>query len=166
MIREPYCQYNEKDQSICKDKMEFIDFQPEVDDSDNDNLELDFVENDEGKCLVDDSQEESGISSDFYRKFHNQSLEIRDVVDDRGDKNCKLDIRDLKHEMYWEIDWSFVEFDKYDGYEKAAEKCEKSLCTFNISSDPKDSFLDAVSFGLVFKLSKNSVINEEIISKC
>ena len=47
--------------------MEFIDFQPEVDDSDNDSLELDFVENDEGKCLVDDSQEKSGISSDFYR---------------------------------------------------------------------------------------------------
>ena len=120
--------------------MEFIDFQPDVDDSDNDNLELDFVENDEGKCLVDDRQEESGISSDFYRKFHNQSREIRDVINDRGDKNCKLDICDLKHEMYWEIDWSFVEFDEFDGYEKAAEKFEKSLCTFNISSDPKDSF--------------------------
>ena len=40
--------------------MEFIDFQAEVDDSDNDNLELDFVENDEDKNFVDNKQEKPG----------------------------------------------------------------------------------------------------------
>ena len=40
--------------------MEFIDFQAEVDDSDNDNLELGFVENDEDKNFVDNKQEEPG----------------------------------------------------------------------------------------------------------
>ena len=84
--------------------MEFIDFQAEVDDSDNDNLELDFVENDEDKNFVDISQKEPGTSLNFYRKFHNQSREIHDDLNDRSDNIWKSDIRDLQPEMYWEID--------------------------------------------------------------
>ena len=42
--------------------MEFIDFQAEVDDSESNNLELYFVENDEDKNFVDDSQEDRIIS--------------------------------------------------------------------------------------------------------
>ena len=84
--------------------MEFIDFQAEVDDSDNDNLELDFVENDEDKNFVDISQKEPGTFLNFYRKFHNQSREIYDDLNDRSDNIWKSDIRDLQPEMYWEID--------------------------------------------------------------
>ena len=83
--------------------MEFIDFQAEVHDSDNYNLELDFVENDEDKNFVD-SQKEPGTSLNFYRKFHNQSREIQDDLNDRSDNIWKSDIRDLQPEMYWEID--------------------------------------------------------------
>ena len=42
--------------------MEFIDFQAEVDDNDNDSLGLNFVENDEDKNFVDGSQEEPETS--------------------------------------------------------------------------------------------------------
>ena len=84
--------------------MEFIDFQAEVDDSDNDNLELDFVENDEDKNFADISQKEPGTFLNFYRKFHNQSREIHDDLNDRSDNIWKSDICDLQPEMYWEID--------------------------------------------------------------
>ena len=65
---------------ICKDKMEFIDFQAEVDDSDNGNLEHDFVENDGSKNFVNDSQMEPGTSLNFNRKSHNQSREMHDAL--------------------------------------------------------------------------------------
>ena len=145
--------------------MEFIDFQAEVDDSESNNLELYFVENDEDKNFVDDSQEDRIISLNFYRKFHNQSREIHAALNDRSNNNCKLGTRDLQSEMYWEIDRGFVEFDKFDGYEKAAEKFKKSLYTFDTSSGPKDSFYNTILFGLIFKLFKNSVINKETIEK-
>ena len=60
--------------------MEFIDFQAEVDDSDNCNLEHDFVENDGSKNFVNDSQMEPGTSLNFNRKSHNQSREIHDAL--------------------------------------------------------------------------------------
>ena len=63
-----------------KDKMEFIDFQVEVDDSDNDNLEHGFVENDGSKNFVNDSQMEPGTSLNFNRKSHNQSREMHDAL--------------------------------------------------------------------------------------
>ena len=63
-----------------KDKMEFIDFQAEVDDSDNDNLEHHFVENDGSKNFVNDSQMEPGTSLNFNRKSHNQSREMHDAL--------------------------------------------------------------------------------------
>ena len=75
--------------------MEFIDFQAKVDDSDNDKLKLDFVKIDEHKNFGDNTQEESGAYLNFYRKFHNQSREIRN---NRSDG--KLDIRDLQPKMY------------------------------------------------------------------
>ena len=61
--------------------------------------------------------------------------------------------------MYWVIDRSFVEFDEFDGYEKTTENF-KSLCTFNISSDPKGSCYNGVLFGLLFNIFKNSMINK------
>ena len=64
----------------CKDKMEFIDFQAEVDDSDNDNLEHDFVENNGSKNFVNDSQMEPDTSLNFNRKSHNQSREMHDAL--------------------------------------------------------------------------------------
>ena len=142
--------------------MEFINFQAEVDDGNGD-LERDFAENNEDGKFTDDSQQEPSTSLSFDRRFHNQSREIRDALNGRSDDNCKLDTLDLQPEMYWEIDRSFVEFEKFDGYEKTVEKFKKSLCTSGISDDPKDSFHNAILFDLVFKLSKNSVINKDTI---
>ena len=80
-----------------------------------------------------------------------------------SDNNCKLDIQDLQPEMYWKIDRSFVEFDEFDGYEKVAEKFKKSLCTFQ--TDSKDSFYNAVIYGLIVKLSENKEANRNIVEQ-
>ena len=97
--------------------MEFIDFQAEVEDDDNDtannNLELGFAKNEEDKNFVNDSRQKPDTSLSFDR-FLNQSPEIHNALNDRSNDNCKLDTHNLQPEMYWEIDRSFVEFDKFD----------------------------------------------------
>ena len=80
-----------------------------------------------------------------------------------GTAILKLDAGDLQPEMYWEIDRSFVEFDEFDGYEKVAEKFKKSLCTFEI--DSKDSFYNAIIYGLIVKLSENKEVNRHIVEQ-
>ena len=45
------------------------------------------------------------------------------------------------------------------------KKLQKNLKRVFAHSDTKDSFHNAVLFGLVFKLSKNSVVNEEFIKQ-
>ena len=87
--------------------MEFIDFQARTD-YDNDDSEFDPPEYNADKIFLGDSQQQQGTSLNFYRKFHNQSHEIFDALNNRSDDNCKLDTRDLQPEMYWEIDRSFV----------------------------------------------------------
>ena len=84
--------------------MEFIDSKSIDIDADiaKENLEVIYDEDSNDKKFIDDyQQQESGVS--FYIKFHNQSREIQDALDDRSEDNCKLDIRDLQPEMYWEI---------------------------------------------------------------
>ena len=80
-----------------------------------------------------------------------------------SNNNCKLDIQDLQPEMYWKIDRSFVEFDEFDGYEKVAEKFKNSLCTFE--TDSKDSFYNAIIYGLIVKLSENKEVNRNIVEQ-
>ena len=85
--------------------MEFVNSQSiDVDvDIAKENLEVIYDEDSNDKKFIDDyQQQESGVS--FYIKFHNQSREIQDALDDRSEDNCKLSIRDLEPEMYWEID--------------------------------------------------------------
>ena len=85
--------------------MEFIDSKSIDIDADiaKENLEVIYDEDSNDKKFIDDyQQQESGVS--FYIKFHNQSREIQDALDDRSEDNCKLSIRDLEPEMYWEID--------------------------------------------------------------
>lgn len=76
---------------------------------------------------------------------------------------CKFDTCDLQPETYCEIDRALVKFDEFGSFEKTVEKFKKSLCTFDTSNDPKDYFYNAILFDLVFKLSKNSVINKDTI---
>ena len=87
--------------------MEFTDFQAGTD-YDNDDSEFDPPENNADKNFLGDSQQQQCTSLNFYRKSHNQLHEIFDALNNRSDDNCKLDTRDLQHEMYWEIDRSFV----------------------------------------------------------
>lgn len=56
--------------------------------------------------------------------------EISDMLNNRSDDNCRLDTRDLQLEMYWEIDIDYVQFDEFEGYEKATENSKKNLCLF------------------------------------
>ena len=128
--------------------MEFVGFEAEVVDDTN-KLELDYEE-DTDKSFLDDGQQKQSTSLNFYRKFQNQSQKISDALNDRSDDNCKLDIRDLQPEMYWEINRNHIQFDEFESHEKATKKIFKSLCLFE--HDLKDSFYNAILYGLVFKL--------------
>ena len=111
-----------KDQKMSKG----INFQAEIDDSSG-HLALLFVENNEVKKFIDDSQKKPGTSLNFDRRFHNQSCEICDALNDKNDNNCKLNTRNLQLETYCKIDRNFLEFQKFDSYEKNVEKLKKSL---------------------------------------
>ena len=67
------------------------------------------------------------MSLNFYRKFHNQSREIFDALNDRSDDSCKLDTRDLQPEIYWEIDKSLVQFDEFELSKTGRKIFKKSL---------------------------------------
>ena len=57
-----------------------------------------------------------------------------------------------------------VEFDEFEGSGKCLEQLKKSLLSFQ--GDLKDSFFDAVLYGLLFKLSENSrIISRNDIEK-
>ena len=90
-------------------------------------------------------------------------LEISGALNDRSDDNCKLDTQDLQPEMCWEIDRDCVQFDEFQGYEKATEKFTKSPCSFE--RDSEDSFFDEILYGLVYKLlqNKEKKVNKNII---
>ena len=49
-----------------------------------------------------------------------------------------------------------AQFDEFEGYEKATEKFKKSLCS--IERDSKDSFYNAILYGLVYMLKKKKSI--------
>ena len=137
--------------------MEFINFEVEAIDNSNsiNDLKLNF---DENKHFAGNKQIASASG-----RLYNHSRETHDALNDRSDNNCKLDTRDLQDEMYWEIDWSFVDFDEFEGYEKIVKKIKKSLWAFDISNDPNNFFYNAILFGLLFKLSKNRVKNPDTI---
>ena len=131
--------------------MELADFEAEVID-DADGLDEE-KENTEDQQILDGS--EQGTSLNFCRKFHNQSREISDALNDSSDDGCKLNTRDLQPEMYWDGDCEHVQFDNFEGEEKAAEKFKKSLCSFE--QDSGDSFYNAILYSLVYKLSNKKL---------
>ena len=94
--------------------MEFIDSQSIDTDAEiaKENLEVIYDEDSNDKKFIDDyQQQESDVS--FYRKFHNQSREVQDALDDRSEDNCKLDIRDLQPEMYLKIDRDLLNLTRF-----------------------------------------------------
>ena len=131
--------------------MEFVDFKAEVVD-DTAKLELDYEE-DIYKIFLDDRQQEQDTSINFYRKFQNQPHEISDALNDRSEDNCKLNIRDLQPEMYWEIYRDCTQFDEFEDYKNVTKRFKKILCSFE--RDSKDSFYNAILYGLVRKLLQN-----------
>ena len=146
--------------------MEFIDFEAEIIDNfsrDNENQKDDIADK-----IFNNDGDNQDVSVNFYSRFHNQTRDIFDAVNDHSDDNCKLDKRTLQPEMYWEIDRSFAQFDEFDGWEESAKKLKKkkkTLCTFQINSP--DSFYNAILYGLIFKLSKNEqqIFNENKIEQ-
>ena len=52
--------------------------------------------------------------------------------------------------MCWEIDRDYVQFDEFEGYEKATEKFKKTLCLFE-----HQKILFIMQFYMVYKLSQN-----------
>lgn len=117
--------------------MQFIDFQAEDVDG-TVRFDLEYEEDATDKIFLDGGRQEQCTSLNFYRKFHDQSREISNALNDRSEDNCRLDTRHLQPEMYWETVRDHVQFDEFEGYERATEKFKNSFCSFESSS--KDSF--------------------------
>ena len=124
--------------------MEYIDFEAEVSNEDE-ILSFSGSENDEDNRPFTDDGEVENQEPSFYRKFFNRTRDPAEAVYD--DDKSHLDTRDLQPEMFLKEDRANVEFDelKYSG--KCAEQFKKSLLLFDCD-DAKDSFFDAVLYGL------------------
>ena len=61
--------------------------------------------------------------------------------------------------MFYHIKREFVEFDKFDSYEKVAISLRK--LSGRLENESKVSFFSAILFGLLFKLSKDNRIDKE-----
>ena len=135
--------------------MEYIDFEASVSDEDaNLNFSGDEEKDNDNRPFIDDSKEVDGQEPSFYWKFFNQTRDSAEAVFD--DDRSHLDARDLQPEMFSVEERKDVEFDESEGSGKCAEQFKKSLLSFH--GDLKDSFFDAVLYGLLFKLSENNRI--------
>ena len=61
--------------------------------------------------------------------------------------------------MFYHIKREFVEFDKFDSYEKVAISLRK--LSGRLENESKVSFFSAILSGLLFKLSKDNRIDKE-----
>ena len=121
-----------------------MDFEAEVSNEDE-ILSFSGDENDEdNRSFIDDGEIENQEPS-FYRKFFYRARDPAEAVYD--DDKSHLDTRDLQPEMFLEKDRANVEFDELKDSGKCAEQFKKSLLPVDCD-DAKDSFLDAVLYGL------------------
>ena len=65
----------------------------------------------------------------------------------------------MQPEIFYQITREFAEFDEFDSHEKVANKFKETLCFFE--NDSKDSFLNPILYGLLFKLSEDNKIDKE-----
>lgn len=55
------------------------------------------------KSFIDDDTNQQGTPVSFYGRFHNQTHDTFEALNDQNEDNCKLE-----PEIYWEIVRSFV----------------------------------------------------------
>ena len=95
--------------------------------------------------IDDNSAQEEDESPSFFR-FVNQTGDLDEALN--YDDQSHLDSRDLQPEMFLTESRENVEFDEFN----KTDKFQKTLCNFK-DRDVKDSFLDAILFGLLFQSS-------------
>ena len=82
----------------------------------------------------------------------------------KSDDETFLDTRDLcnhiKPELYAIEERERVIFDEFSGCEKSVEKFKKSLSSFSDTNN-ENSFFDAVTYGLMFKLIEGKIISRD-----
>lgn len=136
--------------------MEFTDFEASKIDQQNEDLVFSDDENKEnGKVtdnFVDDSEQAYESDLIFYRRFANQTKDLRIPIYKESDDQTFLDTRDLQPEVYAIEAREKVNFDEFSGYEKSVEQFKKSLSIFG-DTNKENSFFDAIICGLLFKLT-------------
>ena len=150
--------------------MEFIHF--ETDDSSL-NLEDDdelFFSPQNDNLIDDDSVQEEDESPSICR-FVNQTRNLDEALDD--DNQSHLDRRDLQPEIFFTESRENVEFDEFNEANKWSDKFKKILRNFK-DGDVKDSFFDAILFGLLFmssdgknetRESVDDILGKEFVTK-
>ena len=63
--------------------------------------------------------------------------------------------------MFFTINREDIELDELEDAKKCAEKFKKSLLSFQ-DSDIKNSFFDAILYGLLFKSSEDNKVSKKI----
>ena len=72
--------------------------------------------------------------------------------------------RDIQPEIFDREDRDKVAFDNFDDYGKCADQFKKSLVSFK-DGDVKNSFFDAVTYSLMFKLTEErNILRERVQS--
>ena len=129
--------------------MEFIHF--ETDDSSL-NLEDDdeLIFSPQNVNLIDDDSVQEEDESPSICRFVNQTRNLDEALDD--DNQSHLDRRDLQPEIFFTESRENVEFDEFNEADKWSDKFKKILRNFK-DGDVKDSFFDAILFGLLFMFS-------------
>ena len=152
--------------------MDFIQFeaseennQPLVFSDDEDENIPDKIDN-----FIDDTdQQGQGVS--FYRqldseniedypKFPNSTKNPKEAVHE--DEEPYFGEEDTQPKLYDPEDRNFVDFDKFDGFEKSVKKFKGTLKNFK---DSENSFFNAIIYSLVFYKSEGKIIDTNKIEE-
>ena len=144
--------------------MEFIELEASETDQQNEDLTFSDDENKDNSKVddnfIDDSEQANEPDFSFYRRFANQTKDPRVAIYEESDGETFLDTRDFQPELYAVEDRERVVFDEFSGYEKSVVKFKKSLSSFSHSNN-ENSFLDAVIYGLMFKLTEGKIMSRD-----
>ena len=141
--------------------MDFINFEA-------DDWNLNFEDDDEqiltpqnDNFIDDDSGQEKDESPSFY-KFVNKTRDLDEALN--NDDQSHLDRCDLRPEMVLAESKENVQLDEFNEADKCSNKFKETICNFQ-DGDVKDSFFDAVFFGLLFKSSDGKDITREPVDE-
>ena len=92
---------------------------------------------------------------DHYNKFLNQTRDPRVALYE--DYEMLFGTEDTQPELYAPENRECVEFDKFEGFEKSAEKFKDTLQNFENTDDP---FFDSITYGVMFRISEGKVLDK------